>query len=173
MAARSCSGVHCWGCRIAQTASHLDRIARSTRLNILHDIGKAGATLKSLADAWADTSTPHGKLMLTCSAARRVRTLANSRSPHGRPGSGQSPRRSHGAIAQTDPAPTPRGYGAPRLVDRYRPHLRRGAHHAMWLYPLPESNATQARRAPADSAGRWRPNFWRKRNFWPKRKSGG
>jgi DNA invertase Pin-like site-specific DNA recombinase len=45
----------------------LDRLARSTRdlLNTLDTIGKAGATFKSLADAWADTTTPHGRLMLT------------------------------------------------------------------------------------------------------------
>ena len=28
-------------------------------------IGKAGATFRSLADQWADTTTPHGRLMLT------------------------------------------------------------------------------------------------------------
>jgi DNA invertase Pin-like site-specific DNA recombinase len=45
----------------------LDRLARSTRdlLNTLDTIGKAGATFKSLADPWADTTTPHGRLMLT------------------------------------------------------------------------------------------------------------
>ena len=45
----------------------LDRLARSTRdlLNTLDAIGKAGATFKSLADGWADTTTPHGRLMLT------------------------------------------------------------------------------------------------------------
>src|SRR6516162_181694 len=45
----------------------LDRLARSTRdlLNTLDVIGKAGATFKSLADGWADTTTPHGRLMLT------------------------------------------------------------------------------------------------------------
>jgi DNA invertase Pin-like site-specific DNA recombinase len=45
----------------------LDRLARSTRdlLNTLDAIGKAGATFKSLADAWADTTTPHGRLMVT------------------------------------------------------------------------------------------------------------
>jgi len=47
--------------------TRLDRLARSTRdlLNILDAIAKAGATFKSLADAWADTTTPHGRLMLT------------------------------------------------------------------------------------------------------------
>ena len=47
--------------------TRLDRLARSTRdlLNILEAIAKAGAGFKSLADAWADTTTPHGRLMLT------------------------------------------------------------------------------------------------------------
>jgi DNA invertase Pin-like site-specific DNA recombinase len=45
----------------------LDRLARSTRdlLNTLDAVGKAGATFKSLGDSWADTTTPHGRLMLT------------------------------------------------------------------------------------------------------------
>ena len=45
----------------------LDRLARSTRdlLNTLDAIGKAGAGFKSLGDPWADTTTPHGKLMIT------------------------------------------------------------------------------------------------------------
>jgi DNA invertase Pin-like site-specific DNA recombinase len=45
----------------------LDRLARSTRdlLNTLAAIGERGATFKSLGDQWADTSTPHGRLMLT------------------------------------------------------------------------------------------------------------
>src|SRR5499427_9240473 len=48
----------------------LDRLARSTRdlLNTLDAIGKAGATFKSLADAWGNTDTAHGRLMLTCLA---------------------------------------------------------------------------------------------------------
>jgi DNA invertase Pin-like site-specific DNA recombinase len=47
--------------------TRLDRLARSTRdlLNILDAIGKAGAGFKSLSDVWADTTTPHGRLMLT------------------------------------------------------------------------------------------------------------
>jgi DNA invertase Pin-like site-specific DNA recombinase len=47
--------------------TRLDRLARSTRdlLNILDVIAKAGAGFKSLGDAWADTTTPHGRLMLT------------------------------------------------------------------------------------------------------------
>ena len=47
--------------------TRLDRLARSTRdlLNILDVIGKAGAGFKSLSDVWADTTTAHGRLMLT------------------------------------------------------------------------------------------------------------
>jgi DNA invertase Pin-like site-specific DNA recombinase len=45
----------------------LDRLARSTRdlLNTLAAIAEAGATFKSLGDPWCDTTTPHGRLMLT------------------------------------------------------------------------------------------------------------
>ena len=47
--------------------TQLDRLARSTRdlLNLLDTIGKVGVGFKSLSDAWADTTTPHGRLMLT------------------------------------------------------------------------------------------------------------
>ena len=45
----------------------LDRLARSTRdlLNTLAAVADAGATFKSLGDPWCDTTTPHGRLMLT------------------------------------------------------------------------------------------------------------
>jgi DNA invertase Pin-like site-specific DNA recombinase len=47
--------------------TRLDRLARSTRdlLNTLDRIAKAGAGFRSLHDAWADTTTAHGRLMLT------------------------------------------------------------------------------------------------------------
>jgi DNA invertase Pin-like site-specific DNA recombinase len=47
--------------------TRLDRLARSTRdlLNILDTVAKAGAGFKSLGDSWADTTTSHGRLMLT------------------------------------------------------------------------------------------------------------
>src|SRR5208337_2319913 len=47
--------------------TRLDRLARSSRdlLNILDAIAKTGAGFRSLADIWADTTTPHGRLMLT------------------------------------------------------------------------------------------------------------
>ena len=68
--------------------TRLDRLARSTRdlLNILHDIEQAGANFKSLADAWADTTTPHGKLILTVMGgmAEFERTLIMARTSEGR-----------------------------------------------------------------------------------------
>jgi DNA invertase Pin-like site-specific DNA recombinase len=47
--------------------TRLDRLARSTRdfLNTLTAIGEIGAGFRSLGDTWADTTTPHGRLMLT------------------------------------------------------------------------------------------------------------
>jgi DNA invertase Pin-like site-specific DNA recombinase len=68
--------------------TRLDRLARSTRdlLNILDQIGKVGATFKSLADAWADTTTPHGRLMLTVlgGLAEFERELIRARTAEGR-----------------------------------------------------------------------------------------
>jgi DNA invertase Pin-like site-specific DNA recombinase len=45
----------------------LDRLARSTRdlLNTLAAIADAGSTFKSLGDPWCDTTSAHGKLMVT------------------------------------------------------------------------------------------------------------
>jgi DNA invertase Pin-like site-specific DNA recombinase len=47
--------------------TRLDRLARSTRdlLNVLDAVAKHGASFRSLKDTWADTTTPHGRLMLT------------------------------------------------------------------------------------------------------------
>jgi DNA invertase Pin-like site-specific DNA recombinase len=55
-------------------------------LNILDAIAKAGATFKSLADAWADTTTPHGRLMLTVlgGLAEFERELIRARTGEGR-----------------------------------------------------------------------------------------
>jgi len=47
--------------------TRLDRLARSTRdlLNVIDAVIMRGAGFKSLKDAWADTTSPHGRLMLT------------------------------------------------------------------------------------------------------------
>jgi DNA invertase Pin-like site-specific DNA recombinase len=49
------------------TVTRLDRLARSTRdlLNILARVAEAGAAFRSLGDTWADTTTPHGRLIVT------------------------------------------------------------------------------------------------------------
>ena len=47
--------------------TRLDRLVRSTRdlLNTLAAITERKAGFRSLADTWADTTTAHGRLMLT------------------------------------------------------------------------------------------------------------
>lgn len=45
----------------------LDRLARSVRdlLNVIHELSEADCTFVSLREAWADTTTAAGKLMIT------------------------------------------------------------------------------------------------------------
>ena len=68
--------------------TRLDRLARSTRdlLNILDTVTKAGAQFKSLGDTWADTTTPHGRLLLTIlgGLAEFERELIRARTGEGR-----------------------------------------------------------------------------------------
>ena len=68
--------------------TRLDRLARSTRdlLNILDTVAKAGAGFRSLAAAWADTTTPHGRLMLTVlgGLAEFEREMIRARTGEGR-----------------------------------------------------------------------------------------
>jgi DNA invertase Pin-like site-specific DNA recombinase len=68
--------------------TRLDRLARSTRdlLNVLDAVSKAQAGFRSLADAWADTTTPHGKLMITIlgGLAEFERSLILARTSEGR-----------------------------------------------------------------------------------------
>jgi len=66
----------------------LDRLARSTRdlLNLLDRISERGATFRSLKDAWADTSTMHGRLLITVlgGIAQFERELIRERTSEGR-----------------------------------------------------------------------------------------
>jgi DNA invertase Pin-like site-specific DNA recombinase len=68
--------------------TRLDRLARSTRdlLNLLGAVADKGAGFKSLRDTWADTTTPHGRLMLTVlgGLAEFERELIRSRTGEGR-----------------------------------------------------------------------------------------
>ena len=67
-----------------------DVLACSTRdlLNVLDAIAEAGAGFRSLADNWADTTTPHGRLMLTVlgGLAEFERELIRARTDEGRSG---------------------------------------------------------------------------------------
>jgi DNA invertase Pin-like site-specific DNA recombinase len=68
--------------------TRLDRLARSTRdlLNIIDAVSKRGAGFRSLKDAWADTTSPHGRLMLTIlgGLAEFERELIRARTGEGR-----------------------------------------------------------------------------------------
>jgi DNA invertase Pin-like site-specific DNA recombinase len=68
--------------------TRLDRLARSTRdlLNTLDTIATAGAGFRSLGDVWADTTSAHGRLMLTIlgGLAEFERELIRSRTGEGR-----------------------------------------------------------------------------------------
>jgi DNA invertase Pin-like site-specific DNA recombinase len=68
--------------------TRLDRLARSTRdlLNVMAAVTERGAGFRSLKDAWADTTTPHGQLMLTIlgGLAEFERSLIVARTSEGR-----------------------------------------------------------------------------------------
>ena len=69
--------------------TRLDRLARST-LDLLHTlkaVADKGAGFRSLADGWADTTTAHGRLMLTIfgGLAEFERELIKARTGEGRP----------------------------------------------------------------------------------------
>ncbi|MEJ0077102.1 MAG: recombinase family protein [Alphaproteobacteria bacterium] len=65
----------------------LDRLARSTRdlLNVHATITESKAVFRSLSDAWADTTTAHGRLLLTVlGGAGFERELIRQRTGEGR-----------------------------------------------------------------------------------------
>jgi DNA invertase Pin-like site-specific DNA recombinase len=80
--------VRCPRWRDVLVVTRLDRLARSTRdlLNVLHAVAERGAGFKSLKDAWCDTTTPHGRLMLTVlgGLAEFERELIRARTGEGR-----------------------------------------------------------------------------------------
>lgn len=55
-------------------------------LNVLHEVAERGASFKSLHDPWADTTTAHGRLLLTVlgGLAEFERTLIAERTGEGR-----------------------------------------------------------------------------------------
>jgi DNA invertase Pin-like site-specific DNA recombinase len=88
--------------------TRLDRQARSTRdlLNMLAAIGTANATFRSLHDVRADTTTPHGRLVLTVlgGLAEFERRLIAARTS-----GGPKRARANGVLFQAGAAPSARG----------------------------------------------------------------
>jgi DNA invertase Pin-like site-specific DNA recombinase len=86
--------------------TRLDRLARSTRdlLNILHALGERKVGFKSLADSWADTTTAHGRLLVTMLAgiAEFERELIRART-----GEGRSRAKARGVLFGRPPSLTP------------------------------------------------------------------
>ena len=70
------------------TVTRLGRLARSTRdlLNTLDAIAARGAGFRSVGDTWADTTTAHGRLILTVlgGLAEFERELIRTRTGEGR-----------------------------------------------------------------------------------------
>ena len=68
--------------------TRLDRLARSTRdlLNVLETITRKGAGFRSLDEGWADTTPPHGRLMIPVleGLAEFERELIRARTGEGR-----------------------------------------------------------------------------------------
>jgi hypothetical protein len=87
------------------TVTRLDRLARSTRdlLNTLAAITEKKVGFRSLADGWADTTTAHGRLMLTVL---------------GRPG---------GVRARADPRPRQGEWAKPRSQAEAHPASEAGS----------------------------------------------
>jgi hypothetical protein len=112
--------------------TRLDRLARSTRdvLNVIATITGKKAGFRSLGDAWADTTTSHGRLMLTVPRrAGGVRARFDPCAHRRRPGAGRGARAADGTTAEAHPASAERGDQAPRPRRRnpcrHRPQLQR------------------------------------------------
>ena len=115
--------------------TRLDRLARSTRdlLNVLAALTDRGAAFRSLGDAWADTTTLHGRLMLTVLAGlaefeRELTRGADKRRTCQGQGGGQE----DGPAPQAHAAPAARGAGAAghgREPQHRAQHQRPPRHH--------------------------------------------
>jgi DNA invertase Pin-like site-specific DNA recombinase len=111
--------------------TRLDRLARSTRdlLNLLGTIAEKEAGFKSLRDTWADTTTAHGRLMLTVlgGLAEFERELIRTRT-----GEGRERAKARGVVLGRKPklSPHQRREAMARLrggrgPDRYRTDIQR------------------------------------------------
>ena len=116
--------------------TRLDRLARSTRdlLNTLAAITDKKAGFRSLGDAWADTTTSHGRLMLTVlgGLAEFERELIRART-----GEGRERAKARGVKMGRKPKLTPhqqreaikRRDSGEEIAGRDRPQLQRQPQH--------------------------------------------
>jgi len=92
------------------------RLARSTRdlLNTLAAITAKKAGFKSIGDTWADTTTSHGRLMLTVLGGLAEFERDLIRAHRRRPGAGRGARAENGPTVQAHRSPKARGDQAPQ-----------------------------------------------------------
>jgi DNA invertase Pin-like site-specific DNA recombinase len=146
--------------------TRLDRLARSTRdlLNTLAAIAGREAGFRSLGDAWADTTTSHGRLMVTVlgGLAEFERELIRMRTHEGRARQGQW--RQARPQAGPQPSPAARSDQAPRRRRshaRHRAQLQRQPQHDFeidqltGLRPHYPSNRTRLARQETSPMGHW------------------
>ena len=120
--------------------TRLDRLARSTKdlLDIAEKLNEAGAGLRSLAELWADTTSPTGRMV--ADGLRRYRGVRTRPDP---PAHQKRARRRQGAgRALRSPAQAHRRPGCARRTPGRRKHLRSGGSQAAQVssrYPLPRA----------------------------------
>jgi len=120
--------------------TRLDRLARSTRdlLDVAEQLRDTGAGLRSLAEPWADTTSPAGRMVLTVFAgiAEFERSLLHQRTSAGREAAKQ-----RGVRFGRPPALTPdQVVLGRRLVDegtsvRAAAKVLRCHHATLWIQP--------------------------------------
>jgi DNA invertase Pin-like site-specific DNA recombinase len=116
--------------------TRLDRLARSTRdlLNTFAAVAERKVGFRSLGDAWADTTTSHGRLMLTVlgGLAEFERDLIRKRTAEGRE-RGEGTGREAWPQAEAHPAPAAGSTAATRQQEgnagRHRAQLQRQPQH--------------------------------------------
>ena len=115
--------------------TRLDRLARSTRdlLNTLAVIAERKAGFRSLADTWADTTTPHGRLIFTVLGGLAEFEKVDPRSHQRGTCPRQGTRRQTWPQTENDRTPEARGDPPPRprwrARARDRPHLQCQSQH--------------------------------------------
>jgi DNA invertase Pin-like site-specific DNA recombinase len=98
-------------------------------LNVPDAVAKSKAGFRSLKDTWADTTTPHGRLMLTVlgGLAKFERELIRART-----GEGRSRAKARGVRFGRPPVLTGSRKVLRKLISRGR--TVRGCKGAIWLY---------------------------------------